>query len=215
MKLTLRNATLAAIIGTSYFFVLRLFATIFLDFFGSLTAARVTSILALPAMAATLFFFISFYNDFLERKQGKLGKITRLVIIYYIAMMLLVIRRMLFVFDINFLPSLTRSHYYAPVIQWLGSLVILLFFVLFYRETVSAKLLKLHTAAISAIVGSTIGAIIQTIVLLNYHSTQSAHRFFFVPRDVMILLLPIAAIAFATMLYFFITFYRVGITQER
>ncbi len=206
---------MAAIIGTSYFFVLRFVATVFMEFFRNLTVARITSILTLPAMAALLFFFASFYNDFLERKQGNLGKITRLVIICYIAMILLVIRRMLFVFDINFLPSLTRSHFYAPMVQWLVSLIFLVFFILLYRETVSAKLHKLRVAAISAIVGSTIGAIIQTIVLLNYHSTQSAYRFFFVPRDVMILLLPIVTIAFATMLYFFITFYRFAVTRER
>jgi hypothetical protein len=209
-----RYGALAAVIGISYFFALRLAATVFFEFFQDLAVARATSILALPAMAALLFFFSSFYSDFIERTASNLGKITRLMIICYIAMLLLVIRRMLIVFDIDFLPALSRSHYYVPVVQWIVSLVFLTFFITFYRETASGRLHGLRTAVIAAIVGSAIGAIIQTIVLLNYQSIQSAHGFL-VPMETMIVLLPVAAVSFATMLYFFIAFYRYAGTRRR
>lgn len=136
------------------------------------------------------------------------------MIICFCALLLLVIQRVLHVFDVTILSFLPRSRYYGLLIQWFSSIFVLLFFVVFYRETLKAELSMLRKAAISAITGSAIGVLIQTAVLLNYYSSQSTNRLFVIPRDAMILLLPIAAIAFAPVLYFFIAFYRTGITQE-
>lgn len=61
---TLRYATFSAIIGTSYFFVLRTTATFFQDFLSNSTVARVTSVMSMFAAVAILVFFRIFLQGF-------------------------------------------------------------------------------------------------------------------------------------------------------
>jgi len=206
----LKLATLLVIIGISYNFVLRITGSFFPDIFKILIVAQVTNTMSLIANLTIVFFFVSFYNDYVHKEQMRLKKATGLAIAGSLLMLLVNIKGLLLVFNISsYLSSYqVRSHYIETIIPWVSSIFILIFFIIFYKETVLDKLIKLKKAILLAIIGSSIGMLYRAFILINYLYSYKIIYSIELSITIVIILLPIFIFSFITSLYFFFCFYK-------
>lgn len=204
----LKKATLLAIIGISYTFALRTIGTFLPDIFGNLIVVQITQILSFLASLTIVFFFISFYKDYVEREQIKLKNASIWAIIGTSAMSLLHIKGLFIVFNVYTLSYLVKPHYIEAIIPWLSSIFILIFFIIFHKETIQKGGKKLKRATLSAIIGSAIGTLERTFVLFNYFYSREVRWFSDLSRKIQIIFIPIFAFSFIAILYFFLSFYK-------
>ena len=211
--MSLRTATLLAIIGTCYLFVLRTAATFFPGPFRVLTVAQVAEITSLIASLATVLFFASFLANYVAKDQVGLRQATVLALVGSCAMLLLRVKGLLLVvFDGWLSPgllwSLQRSYLLGAIVPWASSILILLFFVAFYKQTLRDERPKLRGASLLAVIGSLVGSLLLTFVLFNYVYFRELMLFVNLPRLMTIMLSPLFAFSVITILYFFSSFYR-------
>jgi len=209
----LEKAALLAIIGISYAFVLRTIGTFLPDIFKNLMVAQSIQILSFLASLTIVFFFISFYIDYVEQEQIKLKQASFLAIIGSSAMALVRIKGLLLVvfrryISLYLLRYLIRSDYIGTVIPWVTSILILLFFIIFYKDILSQKKVVLKTATLLAIIGSSISTLLLTFVLFNYLYPRGIRWFLYSPEKIAIIFIPLLTFSFVTLLYFFICFYK-------
>jgi len=208
----LKYATLAAIIGISYIFVLKTAGTFSPEIFTNISIAQVTKILSFLAGLTVLFFFISFYKYYIKEEQTELRKVTVLSVIGASAVLLLHIKGLILVFGMYISPYLVsylvESLLIEPVIPWVSSIFTLLFFITFHRETLSEETMKLRKAVFFAVIGSSIAVLMQTFVLFNYFLARESRWFSDQPIITAIILVPVVAFSFMALLYFLVSFYR-------
>jgi len=209
----LEKAALLAIIGISYAFVLRTIGTFLPDIFKNLMVAQSIQILSFLASLTIVFFFISFYIDYVRQEQIKLKQASFLAIIGSSAMALVRIKGLLLVvfrryISLYLLRYLIRSDYIGTVIPWVTSILILLFFIIFYKDILSQKKVVLKTATLLAIIGSSISTLLLTFVLFNYLYPRGIRWFLYSPEKIAIIFIPLLTFSFVTLLYFFICFYK-------
>ncbi|MCK4322503.1 hypothetical protein KAX08_08325 [candidate division WOR-3 bacterium] len=205
----LKRATLLAIIGISYAFALRTIGTFLPDIFRNLIVVQFTQIMAFLASLTIVFFFISFYIDYVQKHQINLRNVSILAIIGTSAMSLLHIKGLLRVFNIYIFPNLVyESHYIEAIIPLVSSIFILLFFIFFHKETLRKEDIKLGKATLSAIIGSSIGTLERTFVLFNYFYSREVRWFSDLSRKIQIIFIPIFVFSFIAILYFFLSFYK-------
>lgn len=204
----LRRATLLAIIGISYTFALRTIGTFLPDIFRNLIVVQFTQIMSFLASLTIVFFFISFYKDYVERERIKLRNISILAIIGTSAMSLLHIKGLFIVFNVYTLSYLVKSHYIEAIIPLVSSIFILLFFIFFHKETLRKGDKKLRKATLSATIGSSIGTLERTFVLFNYFYSREVRWFSDLSRKIQIIFIPIFVFSFIAILYFFLSFYK-------
>ncbi len=204
----LKRATLLTIIGISYTFALRTIGTFLLDIFKILIVAQAIQIMSFLANLTIVFFFISFYKDYVEREQIKLKKASILAIIGSSLLLLLHIEGLFIIFNVYTLSYLVRSHYNEPIVPWVSSIFILVFFIIFYKDTIQKEQIKLKKATLSAIIGSSIGTLERTFILFNYLYSREVRWFSDLSRKIQIIFIPIFAFSFIAVLYFFLSFYK-------
>lgn len=206
----LKLTTLLVIIGISYIFALRTIGSFLPDIFKILIVAQTVQIMSLFANLTIVFFFVSFYKDYVHKEQMRLKKVTGLAITGSLLMLLVNIKGLLLVFNVaphlNF--HLVRSHYIGTIIPWLSSIFILVFFIIFYKETVLNEQMKLKKATFFAIIGSSIGMLYLTFILFNYLYSYNVIYSIDLSIKMAIILLPIFIFSFLTSLYFFFCFYK-------
>ena len=211
--MSLRTATLLAIIGTCYLFAMRTAATFFPGVFRILIVAQAAQITSLLASLGLVLFFASLLANYVEKDQVKLRQATLLALIGSSAMLLVRVKGLLLVvFDGWLSPellwSLQRSYLLGALVPWVSSILILIFFVAFYRETLQNEQLRLKVASFLAIIGSSVGTLLLTFVLFNYLYFRELMFFMNLPRIMAIMLSPLFAFSFIAVLYFFSSFYR-------
>ncbi|UCB53192.1 MAG: hypothetical protein JSV10_03695 [Candidatus Zixiibacteriota bacterium] len=209
----LRKATLLAIIAICYTFTLRAAWTFFPDFFRILTVAQVAQITALLAGLAMVLFFVSLLAKYVEKDQTGLRRATVLALAGSAAMLLVRVKGLLLVvFDAWVSPELLwflqTSRFLGAVVPWASSILILLFFVAFYKETLRDDKMKLRGASLLAVIGSLVGTLMLTFVLFNYLYFRELMFFVDLPRMLAIMLSPLFAFSFIAVLYFFSSFYK-------
>jgi len=212
-KMRLKKATLLAIIGISYAFILRTIGTFLPDIFKNLIVAQSIQILSFLASLTIVFFFISFYLDYVEQEQIKLKQASVLAIIGSSAMALVRIKGLLLVIfrryiSLYWLHYLIRSDYIGVVIPWVSSILILLFFIIFYKDILSQKKVELKIATLLAIIGSSISTLLLTFVLFNYLYPREIRWLLYSPGKIAIIFIPLSTFSFIAILYFFLCFYK-------
>jgi hypothetical protein len=203
----LRKATLLAIIGGSYMFLSRAIGTFRPDIFTNPAMARGASILSVLASLAPVLFYLSFYMGYPRQDQIELRNSTILAIIGSTLFTALRAKGLLIVFNVSRFPSLLRFHTYEAVLPLVTSLLILLFFVTFYGETYRAKEEKLKRPVLLAAIGTAVSAGVDILVLVNYLFSRKGQWLTGLSRNIQYALYPVLAFSFATVLYFFISFY--------
>ena len=207
-KMRLKKATLLAIIGISYTFVLKTIGTFLPDIFKNLIVAQSIQILSFLASLTIVFFFISFFKDYVEKEQINLKNATVMAIIGSSAVLLLHVKGLLLVFSRYISPYLVRSHYIESIIPWVSSILILFFFIIFYKEMLYEKEVRLKKAILLAIIGSSIAILLRTFILFNYLCLREIRWVFDLSGKAKIIFLPITIFSFIATLYFFLCFYK-------
>jgi hypothetical protein len=215
--MNLKKATLWATIGLVYTFVLRTAGTFLLGFFRNLVVAQVTTILSLLAALTVVLFFVYFFKEYVQKEQAKLQRATALAIIGTSVMFLLQIKGLFLVFhrslihlyDISpSLLNLLRPHSFGPIVVWGSSILVLIFFVVFYKETLLQERSELNKAILFAAIGSAIAVLLRTFVLINSLSSRHMRWFADLPKTMALIFFPVITISFLANLYFLLIFYK-------
>jgi uncharacterized membrane protein len=207
-KPKLKYATLLAIIGISYSFLSRTIGTFLPSVFQNLLVAQASAIMSVLAGLTGVFFFISFYQEYVQKEQTRLKQTSVLAIVGSSAMLLLEVKGLLFIFNADTPSYLAKAHFIEPVVSWVSSTLILLFFIIFYKAMLHRQGTRLQKAILSAVIGSSIAAFLRTFILFNYLLSREIRWFSDLPKEAAIVFLPIFALSFITVLYFFLCFYR-------
>jgi hypothetical protein len=178
-----------------------------------LTIAQVAEMTSLIASLATVLFFVSFLANYVAKDQVGLRQATVLALVGSSAMLLLRVKGvLLMVFGGWLSPGLLwflqRSYLLGAIVPWASSILILLFFVAFYRKTLRDERPKLRGASLLAVIGSLVGSLLLTFVLFNYVYFRELMLFVNLPRLMTIMLSPLFAFSFIAVLYFFSCFYK-------
>ena len=209
--MNLKKATLLAIIGLCYTFALRTIATFLPEMFRDLTVVRINETLLLLSSLTAIIFFVYFLMDYVKENQVGLKNATVLAIIGASLMSLLLLKGLLMIFNEYALGSWIRPGFIEPIISWVSSLSIFIFFFVFYQQTFQEGLTKLRQATLWATVGSLVGVLSRTLIFILYLSSGQIRWFSDLAlksRFVFLIFLPIFAFNFVTVLYFFLVFYR-------
>lgn len=210
----LRKATGFTIVGICYLFVSRTAGTFFPAIFRNLAAAQISAVLSFLAILTVLFFYYTFYKDYVHKEQTELRNASLLAIIASAALLLLELKGLVLVFNLDFISFLFRSPQsaaLAPVMPWVSALFFLLFFVAFRKITRTAQEARLKKAILWGIIGASISLLMRTLILVMYLYSGKIRWLSDFPGKVALLFLPITVFGFATGLYFYATFYRIQV----
>ena len=217
--MSLSKATLLALIGIYYTFILKTVGTFLPDIFKIFIISQTTQILSIFASVTLVVFFISFYKNYVQNEQTGLKKAVILAIIgtsatslLYLSNLLLHFNRILiFIYGISpYLFTLVESRNVeatGTIVLWVSSIFTIFFFIMFYKE-IHKEEIKLKKPALFAIWGSLTGTLLQTIILLNYLFSGEIKWFSDLSSKTAVILFPVSAFSFIAVLYFFSTFYK-------
>jgi hypothetical protein len=211
--MNLKKVTLLAAISISYTFLLRNLGTFLPVIFSSLPVARAVSLLSFLAGLAIVLFFVLFSKRYVRKEQPRLQKASILAIIGSGAMLYLNVKSLALIFKTQVSPYLVmyflRSHFIDPLILWVSSMFILIFSIVFHQETRHEEETRLRKATLFAVIGSSIGSLERTFVLVNYlFYSRPIGWFTHLSTKTAIILTPIYLFSFLAILYFFLSFYQ-------
>ena len=205
--MTLKKSTLLVIFGITYIFSLRTVGTFIPAIFRNPQLVKIGGILSLFATFTLVFFFLSFYKDYVQPGQTKLQKASILGIIGASLVFLREIKNISPVFNIYVFRHQSWTGHIDAFAPWLNSIFLLIFFIAFYGEITKKKQMRLKKALLYAMIGTSIMALLRTILLSNYlfsgNLTFSLHFL----TKIQIIVFPAFIFGFVTVLYFLITFY--------
>jgi len=205
----LKFATIAAVVGVSYIFVMRTISTIIPGLFRNLTLVQVITVTSLIASVAILLFFMAFYIYYVQKDQVRLAGATLLSILGRCGMLLLHTKTLLRVFSIYVLTNFVYSyHFLDRFFPWVSSLFTLIFFYVFYRELADSNKRQLRNATILAAIGSFVILLMQTFFLLHYFFARGVTPLAGIPQAIGIVFYVILILNFSAILFFFTSFYR-------
>lgn len=206
--MNLKKATMLAAVGVVYTFIYRSVATLFPGSFTDLQVVQFTLVLSLIASMFLVNFFYSFLREYVGDKQTTLKNTAVLAVVGAAALALLDVKELFVVFDVDLFRSAVHSRNLDAIVPLLSSVLILSFFIAFYRETTRQKRSALRKATFLATVGSAVSTGMFAFVLFNYiyQGTFTPVAAAFQAAPAAFLLVPAAS--FAAVLYFFIVFYR-------
>ena len=205
--MSLKNATLLAIIGLCYTFASRTIGTFVPYLFRNLAAAQVNGVLLLLASLASIVFFVYFLRDYVEKDETELKNGTWLALVGSALMSLLLLKGLLPILHGYTFRSLAGPHMVEPLVPWVSSILILLFFVVFHKRTVRKGERRLQTATLWAVIGSFVGVLLRTLTASLYIYSAVVRWFSDFPRMMQLVFLPIFVFSFVAILYFFTSFY--------
>jgi len=205
--MNLQKATLLAIIGLCYTFTLRTIGTLKPELFTDLLTAQVVGITLFLAGLTGVVFFAYFLKDYVGKEETILKRGSILALVGYSLMLLLLLKGLLPILGEHTFRNLAGLFFIEPIVPWVSSILILIFFVIFYKETFRIGSSLLRKATLLAIFGSLVGFLLQTLALFYYIGSGSVRWLSDFPRMMQTLLLPFSAFSFLAILYFFSSFY--------
>jgi len=214
---TLKRATLLGLIGLSYTFALKTIGTFLPGIFTVASVRQAATVMSLIASLTLVVFYVVFRRDYLQKDQIALKRASAFAIIGSSAILVLRTKNLLllsnaFVIVIYetspFLFRLVRSSAPEALAAWISSILFLSFFVVFHKEVLHKKLTNLKRATLSGVIGSSIGALLLTVILLNSVYSGQLRWFHVTFRTSISLFLPFTALGFASLFYFFFIFYK-------
>jgi len=206
--MNLRWATLLAIVGLCYTFALRTIGTFVPDLFRNLAAAQVSGVLLLLASLTGVLFFAYFFKHYVQEGEAELKNGTILALLGSSLMSLLLLKGVLPLLDRLTFHSLLGPHFIEPIVPWASSILILLFFITFHRETIRKRVGSLERATLWGVVGASIGVLVRSLTLFVYLTSGATRWISDFHGAVIAVLFPIFAFGFGAVLYFFSSFYK-------
>ena len=206
--MSLKWATLLAIIGIVCSFLIRTAGTLLPHIFKNIHIVRMTIGSHLFASFTLVIFFVSFYESYTQKEQQTLRRACFLAIIGSLAALFLHIKILFLVFEQHIFPLFLMHHHIDVILPLVSSITVILFFVIFQKEMRHGERKRLRKATRSAVTGFSVFAILQTTVLINYLSSGEFRWLQHFSRKVSIGTIPVMAFAILAVLYFFLSFYR-------
>jgi len=215
--MSLKRITLWVAIGIVYTYVLRTAGTLFPGLFRNPMIARVTTILSLFITLAMVLFFVYFAKEYVQKGEAKLKRASVLAIVAISAVFLLQIkglflvfeRSLIYLYDISpHLLRLVQPHSIEPMVVWASSILILVFFIVFHKQTILQKKLKLKRATLVAAIGSAIAVLVRTSVLFNFLASRHTRWLTDFPKTIALIFFPLVTFSFLANLYFLLVFYK-------
>ncbi len=210
-KEMLRMATLLTIIGMSYSFFLKALWTIFPNLYLVSGVRQTSAILNLLSGLFLVVFFISFYRGYIRKDNISLKAVSVLALTGVSILSLLQIKGVMLAFSpvlppklLLFLSKITIE----PVMPWISSLCMFIFFLRFHEQSTRAGEEVLLKAKKYAIIGSGLSVLIHTFVIGNYQIYPSFRYTFDLNLYIFLIASPFIILSFAFVLYFYITFYK-------
>lgn len=201
----LKTLTLLVIVATVYMFILRTMGTILPGLFMNLTLARVTTVLNLLSSLALLFFFIFFRSEYAIDNREGLKKAAAYGITGAFAAVILDLKGIFAVFSSHFVPGSAGSRYLDAILPAVAGILIMLFFIIFYR-TIDKPALK--RISLVAMIASIIAAITTVFTLFNYVLSGQFRWLSDFAVENIIVFLPIYAFVSLAFFMFFLVFHR-------
>lgn len=207
----LEIATLLAIFGISYTFILKTAGTYFPQIISNVFLVRGNVILFFLASAAVFFFFLTFYREYVKKDQIKLKNGTILALIGSSILLLTRFLSLIYVFNIRkfFVTDrmLTAIEVTVPLI--LG-ICILNFFYSFLRELSEKEGKVLKKPLFFATIGAGVFAVLQALAWIKvylfkfiFFDDLYSNKIIFIGAGI-----PLILFIFFTEMYFFFTFYK-------
>jgi len=202
----LKRVALFAIIGISYLFLLRTVGTFYQHIFReNLTLVQITKALALLAVLAVVFFFACFLRYCLRKNRTELKGATVFVLIGYILMTGLYLKDLLSLFNVS---GIFSPYFIEPFIPLVGSLSLLVFFIVFYKNPLTKSRKNAERFLIFPVIGATIDLAIRSFILLRYFWFRDVKWLANLPDKFKIIVTPLVFFSFLMIFYFFIYFYK-------
>ena len=205
--MTLKQATGAAIAGICCIFVLRTGGTFAPGFFANLLIARISTTIALAAAIAILSFYVAFYRHLDVPGEERLRGAALLAIAGDMLMVALHLKAFIVV-NINRAPLSGASGLFEAVAQITGTLLVMLFFITFYRETPPLEPGGLKGIVRVGLIGAAVGFSVRLVATVNYLLSGAGVWIANLPRSLQLWFLPGILISVACFVYFFVSFYR-------
>lgn len=209
--MNLRNATLCAMFGIAYLFVMRLAGTACPAAFRVLAVTRIAAAVSVLAALTLVCFYGFFYRKY-AREEQPLKQAAVWAIIGSCALLVVHLKALLTTFNVPFPRDAAR--YVDVILPWVSAVLIMSFFIVFYRETSPTMQPHLKKAILAAIIGSSAQAAVLTFVSFNYILSSRILLTAGLARAMWFILIPITVIGFAAVFYFFLAFYRIQCAGE-
>lgn len=201
----LRTVTLVVIVTTVYMFILRTIATILPGLFANLALARATAVLGLVSSLALLSFFLFFRREYaIDGRKGLMNAAAYGMTGAFVAV-ILDLKGLFAVFSSHFVPGSVGSRYLDAMLPAVASILIMLFFIFFYRLIESPAL---KSISLLAVIGSIIAAVTNVFTLFNYILSGQFRWLSQYAVENMLIFLPIYTFVSLAFFMFFLTFYR-------
>ena len=203
----LKRVALFAIIGISYLFLLRTVGTFYQHIFReNLILVQITKALALLAILAFVFFFACFLKYCLRKKRAELKGATVFALIGYILMTGLYLKELLSSFFNT--KGIFSPYFVEPFIPLVGSLSLLVFFIVFYKNPLPKNGKSMEKFLIFPVVGAAIDLVIRSFIVLRYLYLTDVRWFTDLPEKFKTIATFLTFFSFITILYFFSYFYK-------
>ncbi len=207
----LKNATLLAFIGTAVVFLISTVGTISPGLFFNFSLVRISTLLFFLSVLAVFLFFIFFYTDHIKAGQTRLKKAAAWAIVGMAAVVFMYGRDLLSIFRIDFLTEILQSRFVddlVPLIPWVSSVIVLIFFIVFLKDSSDDEKRRLGKALRIAVVGTCLSVLLRTIIIANFVVTGGVRWFADLKGVFLIIGIPLVCLSFLAIEYFYFSFFK-------
>jgi len=207
--LYLKKVTLVVIVFMISSFALRTFGTVLPWIFQNIFMVKLTILINTFFILSHLFFWLILYKEYASRKKSIFKKGCLLAAAGSLAVSFLYIKKLPFLFDMNFIfPAFLMNPYVDALVQLAASFFHLIFFVIFRCSIESEEKKALYKPLLSVIAGISFFIFFHLIVLVNFFTIGKFEWLEHMPRPIAVGTLPILTIAVLLILFFYFRFYR-------
>jgi hypothetical protein len=206
--MSLKKITRILIIAIICSFSVRIVGTVFPQIFHNIHMVKGAILVNTFFILSHLIFWLIFYKEYASAKDAILKKTCLLPIIGSLAISLLYLKKLPFVFDTDVtFPLFLMNPYVDAFVPAVSSAFSLIFFVIFKNSLEPEEERVLRKPVLSMIWGITIFFFLHLIVLVNFITTDTFEWLEHMPRVVAVGTVPLIVIAVFLMLNFYYRFY--------
>ncbi len=207
--LYLKKMTLLLIVSIIISFSIRIFGTVFPLVFKNIFVVKTTILFNTLFILTHLFFWLVFYREYISEIKDSLKKMCMLAIIGSLAVSVIYMKKLPFVFGMNVhFPLFFMNPYVDAVVPLISSVFHLCFFITFRKALAHDEKTRLSRPISSIIIGISIFIFLHLIVLFNFIATKRFEWLEHMPRYVASGTVPLIILAVLLMLFFYYSFYK-------
>ena len=164
--MNLKKIIYILIVSFSASFIIRVIGTLFPVIFQNPYVAK-TAIISHTFFAFMQLLFFVYFSSYAKNRESSLKFVGLLAIIASFAVLLIYIKNVSLVFDIDILPLFLRNRYVDVSIPLMSSILFLLFFSIYRFVLTNDEQIKLIRPILSAIIGVTIFLVLHLAAVIN------------------------------------------------